>query len=99
MSERVSHSSVGMPANRPAVTPEELKTLFLFEGLTADQLQWLAGQGTVAECTTGSTVFAEGDPAEYFFVLLTGTLALSRRVQQDDVEITRTDQRGAYMGA
>jgi signal transduction histidine kinase len=44
-------------------------------------------------------VFTEGDPAEFFFVLLSGTLALYRRVQSDDVETVRTDQRGAYMGA
>jgi signal transduction histidine kinase len=80
-------------------TPEELKTLFLFEALTDDQLAWLAGQGAIRQYPAGSTVFAEGDPAESFFVLLRGTLALSRRVQQDDVETIRTDQRGVYMGA
>jgi len=80
-------------------TREELRTLFLFEALTDDQLDWLAERGTVRDYPAGSTVFAEGDPAESFFVLLSGTLALSRRVQQDDVETTRTDQRGVYMGA
>jgi signal transduction histidine kinase len=81
------------------ITPAELKTLFLFEALSDDQLEWLAGQGSVRSFPAGSTVFAEGDPAEGFFVLLSGTLALSRKVQGDDVETTRTDQRGAYMGA
>ncbi len=80
-------------------TPEGLKTLFLFEALTDDQLAWLAGQGSIRQYPAGGTVFAEGDPAESFFVLLSGTLALSRRVQQDDVETIRTDQRGVYMGA
>jgi signal transduction histidine kinase len=79
--------------------PEELKTLFLFEALTDEQLDWLAEKGTVRDFPAGSTVFAEGDPAESFFVLLSGTLALSRRVQQDEVETARTDQRGVYMGA
>ncbi|OLB67465.1 MAG: histidine kinase, partial [Actinobacteria bacterium 13_2_20CM_2_72_6] len=81
------------------LTPEERKTLFLFESLTGEQLAWLARQGTVRDYPAGSTVFAEGDPAESFFVLLSGTLALSRRVGQDDVETVRTDQRGVYMGA
>jgi signal transduction histidine kinase len=81
------------------MTPAELKTLFLFESLTDEQLTWLAGQGSVRSFPAGATVFAEGDPAESFFVLLSGTLALSRRVQGDDVETTRTDQRGVYMGA
>jgi signal transduction histidine kinase len=81
------------------VTPAELKTLFLFEALTDDQLVWLAAQGSVREYPAGATVFSEGEPAEYFFVLLSGTLTLSRRVHQDDVEMVRTDLRGVYMGA
>jgi signal transduction histidine kinase len=82
-----------------AITPAELKTLFLFEALTDEQLAWLAGQGSVKEYPAGTIVVAEGDPAELFLVLLSGTLTLSRRVQQDDVEIVRTDQRGVYVGA
>ncbi|OLB82670.1 MAG: histidine kinase [Actinobacteria bacterium 13_2_20CM_2_71_6] len=82
-----------------SLTPAELKTLFLFESLTDDQLAWLTEKGTVREYPAGTVVFAEGDPAESFVILLSGTLALSRRVQQDDVETVRTDQRGAYMGA
>jgi signal transduction histidine kinase len=81
------------------MTPAELKTLFLFEALTDEQLDWLAAHGSERTIPAGATVFAEGDPAELFVVLLSGTLALSRRVQQDDVETVRTDQRGVYMGA
>jgi signal transduction histidine kinase len=81
------------------LTPDELRTLFLFEALSDDKLAWLARQGRVQEYASGTTVFAEGDAAECFYVLLSGTLALSRRVQQDDVETVRTDQRGVYMGA
>jgi signal transduction histidine kinase len=81
------------------MTPAELKTLFLFEALSEEQLGWLARQGTVRKYPAGATIFTEGEPAEGFFVLLSGTLALSRRVGQDDVETVRTDQRGVYMGA
>ncbi|HEU5107957.1 MAG TPA: ATP-binding protein [Micromonosporaceae bacterium] len=82
-----------------SLTPDELRTLFLFEKLTDDQLAWLARQGTVRTYPAGSTVFAEGDPAECFVVLLSGTLSLSRRLRQDEVEMVRTDQRGVYAGA
>jgi signal transduction histidine kinase len=81
------------------VTPAELKTLFLFEALSDEQLSWLAARGSVREYPAGSTVLTEGEPAEYFFVLLSGTMAMSRRVQDDDVELVRTEQRGVYMGA
>jgi signal transduction histidine kinase len=83
----------------PVMTPADLKTLFLFEALTDEQLEWIAAHGSERTVPAGATVFTEGDPAEFFFVLLSGTLALYRRVQSDDVETVRTDQRGAYMGA
>jgi signal transduction histidine kinase len=83
----------------PVMTPADLKTLFLFEALTDEQLEWIAAHGSECSVPAGATVFTEGDPAEFFFVLLSGTLALYRRVQSDDVETVRTDQRGAYMGA
>jgi CRP-like cAMP-binding protein len=81
------------------LTPDELRTLFLFEALSDDKLEWLAGQGRVEEFPSGTTLFTEGDEAECFYVLLSGTLAVSRRVQQDDIETVRTDQRGVYIGA
>src|SRR3954470_12132863 len=77
---------------------DELRTLFLFEKLTDEQLGWLCARGSVESYDAG-VVIREGDPATCFYVLLEGTIALSRRVGGDDVETTRTDQRGAYAGA
>jgi signal transduction histidine kinase len=53
----------------------------------------------VEEYPAGSVVLAEGDPADGFYVLLSGTITLSQRVRADEVEVVRTDQRGAYGGA
>ena len=77
---------------------DELRTLFLFEKLTDDQLRWLCERGHVEVLPTGP-VFAEGAPADCFYVLLEGTVVMSRRVGPDDVETGRTSQRGAYSGA
>ena len=44
-------------------------------------------------------VFHQGEQATRFYVLLDGTITLSRRVGPDEVETTRTDQSGAYAGA
>ena len=44
-------------------------------------------------------MFAEGTPATCFYVLLEGTIAMSRRVGADDIEVNRTSQRGVYAGA
>jgi signal transduction histidine kinase len=81
------------------LTPEQLRTLFLFEALDDDQLGWLAEHGRVERWDGGSVVYTEGEPATCFFMLLSGAVALSRRMHGDDVEVSRTDQRGAYAGA
>jgi signal transduction histidine kinase len=77
---------------------DELRTLFLFEKLTEDQLQWLCERGHV-ELIPPGPVYAEGAPAECFYVLLEGTVVMSRRVGPDDVEVGRTSDRGVYSGA
>ena len=78
---------------------EELRQLFLFEKLTDAQLDWLRENGEVIEVPAGDTVVAEGDEATCFFVLLSGTLALSRLAAGDRVEINRSDHVGSYFGA
>ncbi|MFI6490098.1 ATP-binding protein [Streptomyces sp. NPDC050564] len=79
-------------------SPAELSTLFLFEKLDADQLGRLCQEGRV-ELFEPGYVYQEGEPATCFFVLLEGTIVMSRRVGADDVEISRTSQRGVYAGA
>ncbi|MFE1249445.1 ATP-binding protein [Streptomyces sp. NPDC058735] len=76
----------------------EVGALFLFEGLTAEQLGTLCAAGRVERFEPGP-VYAEGDPATCFYVMLEGTVVLYRRVGGDDVEVTRTSQRGVYAGA
>jgi signal transduction histidine kinase len=79
--------------------PHALRNLFLFEKLSEEQLRWLAEHGWVIEVASGATVLAEGAPAELFIVLLSGTITMTRRVGEDDVETIRTDQVGVYAGA
>ncbi|HEX6675021.1 MAG TPA: ATP-binding protein [Actinomycetes bacterium] len=78
---------------------QALRNLFLFEKLSGEQLQWLAEHGWVIEAPSGTTLLAEGAPAELFIVLLSGSITMSRRVGEDDVETVRTDQVGVYAGA
>jgi signal transduction histidine kinase len=77
---------------------DELRTLFLFEKLTDAQLTWLCERGHV-ELIGPGPVYAEGSPATCLYVLLEGTVVMSRRVGTDDVEVGRTSQRGVYAGA
>jgi signal transduction histidine kinase len=86
-------------AGTPAVcSPAELRTLFLFEKLTDDQLAWLCSRGHVEQVEPGP-LYAEGQPAEKLYVLLEGALVMSRRVGTDDIETGRTSSVGVYAGA
>ncbi|MFF4258376.1 ATP-binding protein [Streptomyces sp. NPDC001663] len=77
---------------------QEIGSLFLFEKLTPEQLGRLCSEGRVERFEPGP-VYTEGDPATCFYVMIEGTVVLSRRVGGDDVEVSRTSQRGVYAGA
>jgi signal transduction histidine kinase len=87
-----------LPGTDARCSAEELRGLFLFEGLTDDQLGWLCRTGRVIVAEPGG-VYAEGDPATLFYVLLSGTVVLSRRIGADDIETTRSSSPGVYAGA
>ncbi|MEU6105541.1 ATP-binding protein [Streptomyces flaveolus] len=79
-------------------SPGEIGELFLFEKLSPEQLGRLCAEGRV-ELFEPGPVYREGEPATCFYVMLDGTVVLSRRVGGDDVETNRTSQRGVYAGA
>src|SRR6476661_8313358 len=81
------------------LTPGELRELFLFENLDDEQLAWVAANGDVMEFPAGSDVTVEGEPAECFYVLLSGEHTMSRMVGGTEVETVRTSYRGSYSGA
>lgn len=78
--------------------PREISSLFLFEKLSPQQLGRLCAEGRV-ELFEPGPVYTEGEPATCFYVMIEGTVVLSRRVGGDDIEVTRTSQRGVYAGA
>ncbi|ANW66813.1 histidine kinase [Mycobacterium sp. djl-10] len=75
-----------------------LRTLFLFESLSERQLETLCRDGAVVQVEPGP-LFAEGDPATRFYVLLDGEVVLTKRSGDTDIETIRSSQRGAYFGA
>jgi signal transduction histidine kinase len=87
------------PVAASRLTHEELRELFLFAHLDDEQLTWVCEHGDVVEYPAGTRVLTEGEPAACFYVLLDGTIAMSRNIGGEDVETTRSDYRGAYFGA
>jgi signal transduction histidine kinase len=81
------------------LSPDALRELFLFENLTPDQLDWVAANGDVVDFPAGSDVSVEGQPAECFYVLLSGEMTMSRLVGGTEIETVRTSNRGVYSGA
>ncbi|MFC9949946.1 ATP-binding protein [Streptomyces prasinus] len=79
-------------------SPREIGSLFLFEKLSGEQLGRLCREGRIERFDPGP-VYTEGEPAACFYVMLEGTVVLSRRVGGDDVEVIRSSQRGVYSGA
>ncbi|HXS61689.1 MAG TPA: cyclic nucleotide-binding domain-containing protein, partial [Streptosporangiaceae bacterium] len=86
-----------MTATEPAArcSVDELRGLFLFEKLTDEQLGWLCERGRVEFIESGR-VYSEGQPAKDLYVLLSGTIVLSRLVGGDDVEVVRSSNPGVY---
>jgi signal transduction histidine kinase len=78
--------------------PDELRTLFLFEALSDEQLATLCENGHIQTFEPGP-VCTEGDPATCFYVLIEGELAMSKRSAGVDIQTNRTSQRGVYCGA
>ena len=78
--------------------PDELRTLFLFEALTDEQLETLCANGHIQQYQPGP-ICVEGEPATCFYVLIEGELAMSKLSGGQDIETNRTSQRGVYCGA
>jgi CRP-like cAMP-binding protein len=78
--------------------PDELRSLELFGGLRAAQLQLLCAWGRVEEMPAGPLVH-EGHAASHLYVMLDGEVVVCKRAGHDDVEIERTTRRGLAFGA
>lgn len=81
------------------LTRESLRELFLFSGLSELQLDWILRHAKVEHYPHRAKVISEGDPAACFYVLLSGALRMTKQDSGGEVEVKRSDQRGAYCGA
>ena len=76
----------------------ELRPLPLFAGLTDDQLGQLVAAGDVVATAPGDELFTEGLPAERWWVLVEGAIALSRRTGQREEVLAHMDVPGRWAG-
>src|SRR5262249_8976632 len=77
----------------------ELRRLFLFDGLSNEQLGELAAVGEEVRFTDDQELFREGDPADFWWVLLEGRVDLARRAGREEAVVMRTmDRPGLWAG-
>lgn len=61
------------------MTPDELRTIPLFEGASADGLERVATGAGEVSCEAGQILALEGDPGSGMFVVLDGTVSVEWR--------------------
>jgi signal transduction histidine kinase len=77
---------------------DELRSLNIFEGLTDDQLTDLIKDGTEVRIEPGVDLFQEGEHADFWWVLIDGTIDLIRHVGREDTVVARMDVPGRWAG-
>jgi CRP/FNR family cyclic AMP-dependent transcriptional regulator len=61
------------------VTPDELRDIPLFEGMSGAGLERVAAHAAEIECEPGQILALEGDPGSGMFVILDGTVSVEMR--------------------
>ena len=77
---------------------EELRGLFLFEGLSDEQLRELQAAGRERRFTPGEVLYQESRPADTWWVLLDGDIALVRRVGHEETTLGHMASPGQWAG-
>jgi signal transduction histidine kinase len=80
------------------ITVEELRPLPLFAGLTDAQLGELVDAGTEVEFEPGDILFVEGEPASWWWVLVSGQVELVRHIGREETVLGAMDAPGRWAG-
>src|SRR4051812_20581456 len=76
----------------------DLRPIGMFEGLSDDQLAQLAAASDDVRIEPGAVLFRQGDPADFWWVLLDGAVDLSRHVGQENMVVARMHRAGQWAG-
>jgi signal transduction histidine kinase len=77
---------------------DDLRGIALFAGLTDDQLTELIDSGTEVPIEPGAVLFHEGEPADFWWVLVEGAIALHRQIGREDTVMGKIDVPGRWAG-
>jgi signal transduction histidine kinase len=77
---------------------DELRSLFLFDGLSDEQLAELIAVGDEVAFEEGDILFSEGDPADSWWVLLDGRIELLRWDGHEASVVSMVERPGVWAG-
>ncbi len=77
---------------------DELRALGLFDGTGDEQLLDLSTMGSEVRFDTGDVLFHEGEPADFWWVLLDGRVDLVRHVGREETLLGAMDVPGRWAG-
>lgn len=76
---------------------ETLRQVPLFAQLSDEQLQWIIEHTSEVRLAPGELLFAEGNPADHFYILLSGEIHVTRRIGGLETPLA-THHDGAFTG-
>ena len=77
---------------------DEVRRIGLFSGTEDDQLLALIAAGTEVRFESGEVLFQENHPAEFWWVLLDGSIDLVRHVRHEETRLGAMDVPGRWAG-
>jgi signal transduction histidine kinase len=77
---------------------DELRGILLFAGLTDEQLGDLIEDSTEVPIEPGVALFHEGEPADFWWVLVDGAISLHRQIGREDTVMGKMDVPGRWAG-
>lgn len=73
---------------------DDLRPINLFDGLRDAQLTELVAAGDEVPVKVGEDLFIEGEPADFWWVLVSGAIELRRHIGREDTVVGRMDVPG-----
>jgi signal transduction histidine kinase len=77
---------------------DDLRPLAIFDGLTDGQLAELVAAGHEVAVEPGVVLFRDGEPADFWWLLVEGSIDLLRHIGREDTVVARMDQPGRWAG-